>query len=118
MRRLTGGIHAATHLLRTSQPSSEMVLRRFPPGDDAAAREAVVLAALDGLDGWAPKVRDVDPAGHRFGEPAILITRLPGRADITSASPSVTAEQLGRGRVRAGCRSGRAYRGAVGPVRP
>lgn len=73
-----------------------MVLRRFPPGDDAAAREAAVLAALDGLDGWAPRVMDVDPAGHRFGEPAILITRLPGRADITSVSPLAAAEQLGR----------------------
>jgi aminoglycoside phosphotransferase (APT) family kinase protein len=72
------------------------VLRRFPPGDDAAAREARILAALDGLDGWAPRVVDVDPTGHRFGEPAILITRLPGHADITSASAQAAAEQLGR----------------------
>ncbi|MCW3819812.1 phosphotransferase [Micromonospora sp. DR5-3] len=96
VRRLTGGTHAATHLLRTERPTGEMVLRRFPPGDDAAAREAGVLAALDGLDGLAPRVVDVDPAGHRFGEPAILVTRLPGRADITSVSSQATAEQLGR----------------------
>ncbi|XTZ18827.1 phosphotransferase family protein [Micromonospora echinospora] len=96
VRRLTGGTHAATHLLRTERPAGEMVLRRFPPGDDAAAREAGVLAALDGLDGWAPRLLAADPAGHRFGGPALLITRLPGRADITSVSAQAAAEQLGR----------------------
>ncbi|GLY23395.1 aminoglycoside phosphotransferase family protein [Micromonospora sp. NBRC 101691] len=96
VRRLTGGAHAATHLLRTEHPAREMVLRRFPPGDDAAAREAGVLAALDGLDGWAPRLLDADPAGRRFGEPALLITRLPGRADLTSVSAQAAAEQLGR----------------------
>ena len=96
VRRLTGGTHAVTHLLRTEHPTGEMVLRRFPPGDDAAAREAAVLAALNGLDGWAPRAMDVDPDGQRFGEPAILTTRLPGRADITSVSSLAAAEELGR----------------------
>jgi aminoglycoside phosphotransferase (APT) family kinase protein len=73
-----------------------MVLRRYPAGDDAAAREAAVLKALDGLDGWAPRLIDVDPVGRRTGEPAILITRLPGRADITSMAPAEAAKQLGQ----------------------
>ncbi len=73
-----------------------MVLRRFPAGDSAAAREAHVLAALDGLDGWAPSLLDVDAEGARFGEPAILITRLAGGPDITPASPTVAAAQLGQ----------------------
>jgi aminoglycoside phosphotransferase (APT) family kinase protein len=96
VRRLAGGTHAATHLLRTVRPAREMVLRRFPPGDDAVAREAGVLAALDGLDGWAPRLVDADPGGHRFGEPAILTTLLPGRADVRPTSPDAAAVQLGR----------------------
>ncbi|MEU0968403.1 phosphotransferase [Streptomyces sp. NPDC005917] len=100
VRRLAGGTHAATHLLRTERPTMEMVLRRFPSGDNAAAHEAQVLKILDGLDGWAPRLVDVDPDGRRFGEPAILITRLPGRADITSASAETTAAQLGRALAR------------------
>ena len=73
-----------------------MVLRRYPPGDDAAAREASVLTALDGLDGWAPRLLAVDASGERFGEPATLMTRLAGWADITSIAPSSVAEQLAR----------------------
>ncbi|WP_034093234.1 phosphotransferase family protein [Streptacidiphilus albus] len=100
VRRLVGGTHAATHLLETVDPVVEMVLRRFPPGDRAAAREARVLAALDGLGGWAPRLLDADPEGKRFGEPATMITRLPGRSDITSPSPEVAAVQLGRALAR------------------
>ncbi len=96
VRRLAGGTHAATHLLRTVGPDREVVLRRFPPGDGAPGREARVLAALDGLDGRAPTLVAVDPHGRRFGEPAILISRLPGRADITPESPAAAAVQLGR----------------------
>ncbi|MEH1165268.1 aminoglycoside phosphotransferase family protein [Micromonospora sp. CPCC 205539] len=95
VRRLAGGTHAATHLLRTERPAVEMVLRRFPSGDNTPALEAQVLAVLDGLDGWAPRLVDVDPDGRRFGDPAILITRLPGRADITSVAPETAAAQLG-----------------------
>ena len=96
VRHLAGGTHAITHLLETERPARHMVLRRYPAGDDAAAREAAILKALDGLDGWAPKLIDVDPVGQRTGEPSILITRVPGRADITSMSPARAAEQLGR----------------------
>lgn len=96
VRRLAGGTHAATHLLATTGHTAEMVLRRFPPGDMAAAKEAYVLAALDGLDGWAPRLLDADPDGRCFGEPAVLISRLPGRADITPTSPHAAAAQLGR----------------------
>ncbi|OJF12278.1 phosphotransferase family protein [Couchioplanes caeruleus] len=96
VQRLAGGTHAVTHLLETGQPTRQIVLRRYPPGDNAAEREAAVLKALDGLDGWAPRLVDVDAIGRRFGEPAVLITRLPGRADITSVPPDDAAEQLGR----------------------
>ncbi|WP_220140134.1 phosphotransferase family protein [Kitasatospora acidiphila] len=100
VQRLAGGAHAATHLLRTPDSSTELVLRRFPPGDRAPAYEARVLAAIDGLDGWAPRLAGADPDGLRFGEPAVLITRLPGHADITPACPETAAEQLGRALAR------------------
>ncbi|MFI0940618.1 phosphotransferase family protein [Streptomyces sp. NPDC021020] len=100
VRRLAGGTHAATHLLRTGRPDVEMVLRRFPPGDRAARYEARVLAVLDGLDGWAPRLLDADPDGRRFGEPAVLISRLPGRADITGPSAEAAATHLGRALAR------------------
>jgi aminoglycoside phosphotransferase (APT) family kinase protein len=93
VRRLAGGTHAATHLISTSR--QDLVLRRYPPGDDAAEREAAVLTALDGLDGWAPRLIEADPAGVRFGQPATLITRLPGRADIRPRFPIAAARQLG-----------------------
>jgi aminoglycoside phosphotransferase (APT) family kinase protein len=96
VRRLAGGTHAATHLLRIEPPTRDLVLRRFPLGDKTAAREAQVLTALDGLDGWAPRLIGVDSEGRRFGEPTILITRLPGRADITTVSAEAAAVQLGR----------------------
>jgi aminoglycoside phosphotransferase (APT) family kinase protein len=94
VRRLAGGTHAATHLLET--PRGQAVLRRFPPGDTAALNEAHVLDVLDGLDGRAPRLLGADPHGERCGGPAVLITRLPGRADITPADPGAAAVQQGR----------------------
>lgn len=92
----------------TTLPSAEVLtwaaeaaggpmLRRFPPGDTAAANEAHVLDVLDGLDGWAPRLLGADPDGARSGEPAVLISRLPGRADITTIAPETAAAQQGRG---------------------
>ena len=53
-----------------------------------------VLAALDGLGGLAPRL-----AGHAAGQPPegpwTLISRLPGRADITPGDPAGYARQLG-----------------------
>lgn len=95
VRPLTGGTHASTHLLKTAGPEQQVVLRRFPPGDDAAAREEKVLTALDGLGGFAPRLIGVDPHGEQCGAPAVLTTRLPGRADITPADPHAAAAALG-----------------------
>jgi hypothetical protein len=49
IRRLLGGSHAGTYLLQIANPDLELVLREFPPGDDAPSNEAHVLEALDGL---------------------------------------------------------------------
>jgi aminoglycoside phosphotransferase (APT) family kinase protein len=98
VRRLAGGTHASTHLLRAGE--REVVLRRFPPGDGAAANESRALTVLDGLGGRAPRLLGADPDGSRLGNPAVLITRLPGRADITSIAPETAAVQLGQALAR------------------
>jgi aminoglycoside phosphotransferase (APT) family kinase protein len=95
VRQLLGGTHAVTHLLETGNPRRELVLRHYPLGDDAPAREARVLQALDGLDGWAPRLLGVD-ARRGF----VLITRLPGRADIMPADPRRAAQELAQGLAR------------------
>jgi aminoglycoside phosphotransferase (APT) family kinase protein len=94
-RALAGGTHAHTYLIQTADPEREFIVRQFPPGDDAARREARVLATLAGLGGLAPRLL----AGHPDGPPPdgswILISRLPGAADITPRDPSAFARQLG-----------------------
>lgn len=100
VRALAGGTHARTWLIQLAHPELEVVLREFPAGDDTAHHEAVVLTALDGLDGLAPRL-----LASGTGQPSsvgswILISRLPGRADITPDQPAAWAEQLGRALAR------------------
>ena len=92
---LAGGTHAHTYLIQTANPEQEFILREFPPGDDAAGNEARVLDALDGLDGLAPRLLASAPGGPPPEGPWVLISRLPGLADITPADPSGFARQLG-----------------------
>ena len=100
MRALAGGTHARTCLIRTVNPEREFVLREFPPGDDAASSESRVLAALEGLDGLAPRLlasgnSDASPAGSW-----LLISCLPGIADLSPGRPAAVAGQLGRALAR------------------
>ena len=110
---LAGGTHARTCLIQTANPERDFVLREFPPDDPAVADEMLVLAALDGLGGLAPRLLAAnaanaanggaadayggaaDAAGSARG-PWILTSRLPGVADINPADPSGVARQLGQ----------------------
>lgn len=94
LQELSGGTHARTHLLVTAD-GREVVLRRFPLGDQAVRRERVVLEALDGLGGLAPRLVAADPDGTCLGAPTILTTRLAGRPWLTPADPHEFARQLG-----------------------
>lgn len=96
MQALAGGTHARTTLIRTANPETEVILREFPPGDDAAEGEARVLRALDGLDGLAPRLLASDTAHATTRGSWLLISRLPGSADITPRHPAAQAGQLGR----------------------
>ncbi|HEX5117339.1 MAG TPA: aminoglycoside phosphotransferase family protein [Pseudonocardiaceae bacterium] len=96
VRAMAGGTHAATHLLRFADPAGDAVLKRYPAGDPAAGLEAAALTALDGLDGWAPRLIAADPTGEQVGAPATLFTRLPGRSDIVPTDPHTGATEMAR----------------------
>ena len=96
---LAGGTHARTCLIQTANPEREFVLREFPRGDRAVGDEMRVLGALDGLGGLAPRLLAADPGGPAE-EPWILISRLPGLADIAPADPAGFASQLGEALAR------------------
>jgi aminoglycoside phosphotransferase (APT) family kinase protein len=97
---LLGGTHARTTLIQTVNPELQVVLREFPPGDDAASHEIQVLRALDGLGGLAPRLlaSDIDSAASQGSW--LLISRLPGTADIIPEQPAAAAVQLGQALAR------------------
>jgi aminoglycoside phosphotransferase (APT) family kinase protein len=93
-RPLKGGAQASTWLVRTTGPEREFILREFPPGDDAAVREARVLRALSGLDGLVPRLL-ADGMDAVTCRGWTLTSRLPGAADLAPGDPSAWASQLG-----------------------
>lgn len=99
VRELRGGIHARTTLITTVHPELEVVLREFPAGDDAGSQEAHVLRSLAGLGGLAPQLLAEGTSTAGDGS-WLVITRLPGVADITPEHPSLWAEQLGQALAR------------------
>jgi aminoglycoside phosphotransferase (APT) family kinase protein len=100
VRALAGGTHARTWLIQLADPELEVVLREFPAGDDTARHEAVALTALDGLDGLAPRLLASGAGQQPSVGSWVLISRLPGRADITPDQPAAWAGQLGRALAR------------------
>ena len=83
-----------------------MVVRQFPAGDAAAAREAQVLQMLDGLGGLTPTLLGTDLTGQWSEYPTTLISWLDGEADITPSDPDAWAAQLGRALARVHAASG------------
>lgn len=94
---LAGGQHADTWRVDTDNPSWSVILRQFPVGDPAAAREQEVLRILDGLQGLAPVGLGGDLDGRWSERPTSLISRLDGEVDITPDDPEGWARELGRG---------------------
>jgi aminoglycoside phosphotransferase (APT) family kinase protein len=93
--RLEGGQHAGTWRVDTASPALTVVVRQFPAGDLAGAREQQVLRWLDGLGGLAPVLLGSDLAGRWSESPTTLISWLDGHADITPSDPDAWATQLG-----------------------
>lgn len=97
-RRMAGGIVAAVHRLTVEhQPSGRresVVLRRYERHGDVA-REAETLrgAAAAGLP--APRPLAVSPAGAETdGSPALVMTRVPGRVDLSPADPDRWLDEM------------------------
>ena len=93
-RPLKGGAQASTWLVRTTSPEREFILREFPPGDDAAVREARVLRALNGLNGLVPLLL-ADGVAAASARGWTVTSRLPGTADLVPGDRSAWASQLG-----------------------
>lgn len=86
-RPLAGGTSSAVHALTASTADGdieELVLRRFVRSDwlaeepDLAAHEATALNVAAGCRVPTPRLVAVDENGGEAGEPAVLMTRLPG----------------------------------------
>jgi aminoglycoside phosphotransferase (APT) family kinase protein len=97
---LEGGQHAATWRVDTARPARTVVVRQFPAGDSAAAREKQVLRVLDGLGDLAPMLLASDLSGRWSECPTVLISWLDGEADITPSDPDAWAAQLGHALAR------------------
>ncbi len=72
----------------------QVVLRRWTDiGTDAdppayrVRREAAILTGLAGTGIPAPELLAADPTGSDAGVPALLMTRVPGRVDLTPTDP-------------------------------
>jgi aminoglycoside phosphotransferase (APT) family kinase protein len=82
-RALDGGTSSAVYALDLADGRA-LVLRRFVREDwlaeepDAPAREAAALDLLRRCALPTPELVDVDPDGSVAGDPAVLMTRLPG----------------------------------------
>lgn len=92
VRKLPGGTHASTWLVEIMNEGTEAVLREFPAGDSSVASEARVLRTLDGLSGLAPRLLSCGVTDN--ATPWLLLSRLPGTADITTEDSTVVAKAL------------------------
>jgi aminoglycoside phosphotransferase len=92
VRQLVGGTHATTWLVAIEKLGGEAVLREFTADDDSVVWEADVLLKLDGLNGLAPRLL---AEGVNDPIPWLLLSKLPGTADITSEEPEDIASELG-----------------------
>ena len=104
-RRIIGGITSSIHRLSVETrrgTRTQVVLRRWTPSEwdsteDArqfVERERDVLRGLESTDIPAPRVIAVDPTGESTGLPALLMTRVPGRIDLTPTDTKSWLRQI------------------------
>lgn len=104
-RRLMGGITSSVHRLAVETRSgtrTQVVLRQWPSSAEhttadagrSVERERHVLRGLESTDTPAPRVLAVDPSGESTGVPALLMTRVPGRIDLTPTDPKAWLRQI------------------------
>jgi aminoglycoside phosphotransferase (APT) family kinase protein len=101
-KRLTGGISSAMHLITVDDAYGQrqrVVLRRWMDSDhvdgaDWVRREAHILEQLRGTDVPSPHVLRIDPTGSSCGDPALLMSYLPGHMELRPANPASWLERF------------------------
>jgi aminoglycoside phosphotransferase (APT) family kinase protein len=106
-RRMTGGVGSAVHRLTIDHGSYRdvLVLRQHDDADSETAalvrHEAGTLRAVHDAGLPAPEPIAADADGRETdGHPAVLMTRLPGRLDVTPADPEGWLRQIAAMAVR------------------
>ncbi len=95
VRRLTGGISSAMYavsVVDTKGRHRRCVLRRWVSdhagdGAERVRREARILEGLERTDIPTPRLLGIDADGDECREPALLMTYLDGRVDLTPRDP-------------------------------
>jgi aminoglycoside phosphotransferase (APT) family kinase protein len=101
VKRLTGGITSAVHLLTVEDAHGQRhraVLRRWMESEHTAGaewvrREAQILEQLSEKDIPAPRVFRIDPTGSSCGSPALLMSHLPGRMELNPSNSDLWLER-------------------------
>jgi aminoglycoside phosphotransferase (APT) family kinase protein len=103
VRRLTGGISSAVHRITVVTRLGQrhhVVCRRWlrdvsqgDNGADNVRQEAAILQALEPV-AFAPRLIAIDPDGFDVGAPALLMTCLPGRLELTPEHPERWTSKL------------------------
>ncbi|QGG96185.1 phosphotransferase family protein [Actinomarinicola tropica] len=81
VRRLRGGLACATHAVRLSD-GRDLVVKRSLAGARSLRMEHQALVVAEGCAVTTPDPVALDDAGAWFGRPALVMTRVPGRADL------------------------------------
>ena len=82
VRRLTGGVDAATHAVRLD-PGGWVVLKRsWTTSPRSLAGEFDRLGVAERVAVPTPQPLAVDPAGEWFDRPALVMSRVPGRSTL------------------------------------
>ena len=126
LRRLSGGIATATHLL-TLRSGRQVVIRRHQPGwveSDLGVVPGEVevlrhLRSLPDLPVPVPELLAADPAGAETGgRPAMVLSRLTGRIELAPADPEDWLRQLGAALAAVHAQPAPPASPAVGPSKP
>lgn len=100
--RLRGGITSSVHRLTVRTrggKQTSVVLRRWTDADprervEAVRREARVLQLLERTDIPAPRLLAVSEGDETDGVAAVLMSRVPGRMDLTPSDPDAWLRQM------------------------
>jgi aminoglycoside phosphotransferase (APT) family kinase protein len=102
VRRLRGGLDAGVHSVTFVMPDGErrsVVVRRYRErqvtrNPAIAARLWRILSIVEALGIPAPRPLMLDEDGSLFGQPAVVMSRLPGRGNLAPRDPARWTEQL------------------------